>query len=310
MVLGRFARSLKSQSEDFASADRTSQPGCLAWTRVGRSLGSPAACPFRDAGFAVNGDFMKLRIMSVALATAGLLACASQASASGFTLTYKGIVSTGSDDTNIFGLGAGASLVGQAITESFVVDYAGGANHNIAGDPYFRLNIGGAGFVTSAVTINGITKSVGSETGIDDRTDEHLNPGCIGNPNCFSSFSETSQDEDFVTTGDLVEEWRSFGDDLGRALDYHPSLALGPPVFSAADIDFEGSFFIDHQLRNFVEGTTIFSYDTSAQFSPDSITITTFGGGVPEPGAWALMIVGFGGIGAAARRRRSAMALA
>ena len=117
MVLGRFARSLKSQSEDFASADRTSQPGCLAWTRVGRSLGSPAACPFRDAGFAVNGDFMKLRIMSVALATAGLLACASQASASGFTLTYMGIVSTGSDDTNIFGLGAGIFFAGYFLFE-------------------------------------------------------------------------------------------------------------------------------------------------------------------------------------------------
>jgi hypothetical protein len=247
---------------------------------------------------------MKLRILSAAAAAVGLLGCASQAAASGFTLTYQGIVSLGSDDTNIFGLGAGASLVGQAITESFVVDYAGGANHNIAGAPYFRDNSGGPGFVTSAVTINGVTVSVGSESGLDDRTDEHLNPSCAGNPNCFSSFSVASQDETFVTTGNLVEEWRSFGDDFGRALDYHPSLALGPPIFTAADnLDFEGSFFIDHSLRNFVEGTTTFAYDTSASFTPDSITITTFGG-VPEPAAWALMILGFGATGAALRRRR------
>ncbi len=36
--------------------------------------------------------------------------------------------------------------------------------------------------------------------------------------------------------------------------------------------------------------------------------ITTPGGGVPEPAAWALMILGFGGAGAMLRRRRAALA--
>ena len=35
-----------------------------------------------------------------------------------------------------------------------------------------------------------------------------------------------------------------------------------------------------------------------------------FGGGVPEPATWGLMIVGFGAIGAVLRRRRAAAALA
>ncbi len=39
------------------------------------------------------------------------------------------------------------------------------------------------------------------------------------------------------------------------------------------------------------------------------ITFSTLGGGVPEPASWALMLVGFGGLGAAMRRRR-AVALA
>jgi hypothetical protein len=38
-------------------------------------------------------------------------------------------------------------------------------------------------------------------------------------------------------------------------------------------------------------------------------TVTTHGG-VPEPAAWAMMLVGFGGLGALLRRRRSALALA
>lgn len=40
----------------------------------------------------------------------------------------------------------------------------------------------------------------------------------------------------------------------------------------------------------------------------DSITVT--GGGVPEPASWALMIAGFGLVGAAVRRRRAALATA
>ena len=39
------------------------------------------------------------------------------------------------------------------------------------------------------------------------------------------------------------------------------------------------------------------------------ITFSTLGGGVPEPASWALMLVGFGGLGMAMRRRR-AVALA
>jgi hypothetical protein len=253
---------------------------------------------------------MKLRILSAALATAGLLGFASQAAASGFILTFQGVVSTGSDDTNIFGLGSGASLVGQGISESFVVDYAGGGNHNIAGAPYFRDNIGGTGFITSAVTINGVTTSVGSETGIDDRTDYHLDPACSGNPNCKSGFSEFTGDESFVNTPGFLESWNTFGGDFGQNLNYHPSLALGPPVFTAADnLDFFGSFTISHELFDQTHGVPVFDYETTGMFTADRVTITTFGG-VPEPAGWALMIAGFGATGAALRRRRSAMARA
>jgi hypothetical protein len=37
--------------------------------------------------------------------------------------------------------------------------------------------------------------------------------------------------------------------------------------------------------------------------------VTFFGAAVPEPGAWAMMIVGFGGVGALVRRRRPAPAV-
>ena len=250
---------------------------------------------------------MKLRILGAALAAVGLMGVASQAAASGFVITYHGTIDFGSDDTNIFGLGAGANLGGQAITQSFKVDYAGGANHDIAGAPYFRSSIGGPGFISSAVTINNITTSIGSDVGIDDRTDEHLNPNTC--PVCKSSFSVFTGDESFSNVDGILESWSRDGGDFGKSFDYHPSLALKAPVFGPADnMELFGSFNINHSLFDNNRGTSIFDDTTYASFKADSYSITSFGG-APEPAAWALMLVGFGAAGAALRRR-SASALA
>jgi len=48
----------------------------------------------------------------------------------------------------------------------------------------------------------------------------------------------------------------------------------------------------------------------SVSIDGDPLTFSLAGGGVPEPASWALMLVGFGGLGAALRARRRAGALA
>lgn len=48
-------------------------------------------------------------------------------------------------------------------------------------------------------------------------------------------------------------------------------------------------------------------HDSGNGLTDDVIAYTAGAGGVPEPAAWAMMLVGFGGLGAVLRRRRSSM---
>lgn len=49
---------------------------------------------------------------------------------------------------------------------------------------------------------------------------------------------------------------------------------------------------------------------TSAAFEVDNLSISANVVGVPEAGTWAMMVVGFGAIGAASRRRRTSLTFA
>jgi hypothetical protein len=53
---------------------------------------------------------------------------------------------------------------------------------------------------------------------------------------------------------------------------------------------------------NLAPGTTFITLDDTQGFSNAALYST--GGAVPEPGTWALMLLGFGGIGVSMRRRR------
>ncbi|HQY95332.1 MAG: PEPxxWA-CTERM sorting domain-containing protein [Sphingobium sp.] len=74
-----------------------------------------------------------------------------------------------------------------------------------------------------------------------------------------------------------------------------PAIFPPPPPPASGDDDeitsFGGGLFYSDGLNKF-------------HFNANLLTITPVAGGVPEPSTWALKILGFGGIGAAMRRRR------
>lgn len=99
-----------------------------------------------------------------------------------------------------------------------------------------------------------------------------------------------------LLTGACVVSYSSFGDPIGRGGTSRPSLrmALAAEPSPSEPVDFDRFRF---ELPTFKNG--VLSYQLLAPTSA-----------VPEPATWAMMILGFGLIGVAARRLRATPALA
>jgi hypothetical protein len=88
---------------------------------------------------------------------------------------------------------------------------------------------------------------------------------------------------------------------------------VGPYLLDSAGISFSaGEYF--NLYRNidgsFSECHGTCDYLQKAYYVPPRVTLSfgSEGGAVPEPASWALMLMGFGGLGAALRRRRALVA--
>ena len=239
----------------------------------------------------------------------GLLAAPPPAAAA-VTYTYTGTVESGFDETGVFNL-AGQDLAGRGLTftATFVREDLPGAGQ------YFDATTSRiAGFdanspVLGTITINGRTHSIGSYIGQQSQQDdpEGCGPGC-GN----EQFDHNTQDRvdalDPVTglktyvNNDLSLGGFGLNTNFLASPDYHTL-----PSLSAAD---GVTFFGSVRLEDFVLGSDDqrLSHNYGfAHLTPTALTVFGFAepvGGVPEPTAWALMILGFGGVGATLRGHR------
>ena len=231
-------------------------------------------------------------MVSGALALAASLGLAQPASATIYNLTYKGVVTSALDQTGEFG--AGANLVGQAFTAQVVYDNApAGATHWSGAYYDYLMGDGAANPVTASILLNGVTKTFGATSGYDERQDNTLNPNCMFG--CTDANFQQHAEDRFTQSGLYTLNYINLG---GFSSDGSLSgLAHTVPNFTNPPI----------QLYAFVNlfQQDIFTLDSrhhaSVNVRIDSIT----GGGVPEPGAWALMLMGFGAVGIWQRRRRA-----
>ncbi len=245
---------------------------------------------------------MSNRFMAAGAAAAVLLA-AGQASATVYHLTYSGHVTQASDSSLADGpsfLGTAAALVGQTFTANVVFDNAvPGQGHS---SNAFADTIYGLGVATADITVAGHTFTLGSTRGLDERNDYRLEQNCMG-PGCdtgmwlLEAVNETINPSHIYTL-QYINLFAQGVEVSGLAHDTAPNFT-NPPVGLGAFM----SLFQQDQGG----GSPHTLYDTDVSVQIDSITggdrwVPT--GGVPEPGAWALMLVGFGALGAALRGRR------
>lgn len=220
-----------------------------------------------------------------------------QAVATVIVTRWTGTLSGGTDYPNLFGLGYNQSLNGLAFTAVYTTDdtIVGGT---ISRDVYSSGISSGGGLnrvwaksTTAVLTINGHSFSF-SGPSVD-----------------YADFDVINRLPVFAADGsgiDYVQNWveSSYGGPQGRGFlinnfvqsktvdflhspDYRAPFSVTP----AAGIAFSGGFAID--------GGAVGSF---SNFVTTGVTTTV--GGVPEPASWALLLTGFGVVGAAARRRR------
>jgi hypothetical protein len=218
-----------------------------------------------------------MKIRSIAAASAVLAVVSSAARADIVTETYTGWV-TGTDYAGYFGA-AGAQLESPAFTATYVFDTnlsgAGQYNNGNAVQTY------GSGYQSPAISasllINGRTFNIP-----------------------ISQDSSNFSLSNVAATGHLIAESYvqidSAGDNIGN---YISTRDPNAPVLTSLNTPFSyslaGSYYYLDQ-----EGQFDYGADNLVLFS-ETVALTD---GVPEPSTWAMMILGFLGIGWMAYRRR------
>lgn len=234
----------------------------------------------------------KALLAKLAVAASISLIATTAAHATITTATYTGTVTGGFDNVGFLGT-PGASLVGKSYTATYSIDdtvaaiyYAtpgessqilGGSAWGFPSSPVSgTINIGGITFIVlgnniAAVTQLDVPGAHGEHHELHDIFDF---PG--GSSNAVLS-------NNIYGYNDSVNVW-----------DFHGPLHHDVLPDEQAD----GAF----ALWSYSDKGG-YDYSIVANLTPTSVTITS-SSPVPEPGAWAMMICGFGLVGTLARRRR------
>ena len=227
---------------------------------------------------------------AVAVATA---ASGSAASAAIFTATYTGTVSSGYDQTGEFGT-AGADLAGLEFTSTYRFDTSLGVD-DVTG--YYEQNSGGSAYGTATPMLDATLK-IGAVT--------------VHVPGGYQGYSLSYNDGNFGVIKNISKSFYSDSSSNGGRYVYNYIYTNAAPTtisngFSSAPSGTFSGFSDGYYQNSFYNYDTGYIYSNYAHLVQDHVTIS---GAVPEPATWGLMLMGFGGLGAMLRRRRSRGVLA
>lgn len=213
----------------------------------------------------------------LAAAAIGLAAWAGAADATVITITETGTIV---GDDNTYGTGTefgavAADLIGLQFSVTYQFDTDLGDVMSDAYGSYFY----GPG--TASITINGITQTVSGDPDYSTTQRSNLDPSW-GAPYPAQYFSVVQTQQ---IGGDFVEDYLT-------------------PSTPFASTDLTAPYY--HQVGGADLYQYVFGQIGDTHFHGSIETLSANGGvaPVPEPASWALMLAGFGAIGAAMRSRR------
>lgn len=240
------------------------------------------------------------------LATASVLslvAMAAPASAKLIPITYTGTVSSGYDQTGLFG-SSGANLSGAAFVATYLFDTAFGTTSSYSYNDWYSYSTtsiyGGSAYgttspaVSATVTINGKTVAISTAYA-----------------SSMSAYNETFYGTQYNGQNVSVQDSSNDGSvyksiSLNNYLNSVNGAAISPNfedvVYGSMDGLNAGGSFSAYQY-NYSTGTWTNSY---ANFVTSFVSNGV--GAVPEPATWLMMICGLGAVGVALRRRKVASA--
>ncbi len=236
--------------------------------------------------------------LSGVLLAGACLAVASQASAKDITFTYTGTVASFIDVDDVYGFGAGANLAGDAVTDTYVIDLNGPSaaftGGPLAGGGQFNSEHSflPSGASSASSTIGGHTVSFDYD--VFDYAEQYTSP-----PAPIDHSLIESQSIGFETTGSAIGSEFLIRDEAESTSHLLPLSLTGGYTRTQAQLEKPGGGFFDGVFEPYDPNATLGSFD---------ITSVTVNSGVPEPGAWAMMLIGLSGLGATMRTRRRALA--
>jgi hypothetical protein len=219
----------------------------------------------------------------VTLALAASLSAAPAWAASFIQITYQGVFSSGTDTGGLFGA-AGSSLVGQSYTATFAIDTTNVVTSSAYNTLYY--NVAGLSPVvtTATITVGGVSTLIAGSTSGSMSKSDYSNAGRY-----LVTFTDLAGDGSLSARTNFqvfLPAGQASGIDTVIPTTAIPS--ANPSVFTLTMAD--GSL---------ATGKIASFSVSSATGLPTSL--------VPEPATWMTMILGFGMIGGAMRRRRSVL---
>jgi hypothetical protein len=233
---------------------------------------------------------MNSKLVSVVAAVA-MLAGVSQASAAIMDVTYTGTVSLGTDTFGVFGI-PGRDLAGQSWVATYTFDTLSSPSYSYSSS-YHNYVYGGSSHentsspvLSSMITINGVGKVVvGSYSGFD-----------IGYNNGF----HTGNNSGYSTQHHIAENSGSGSHEylINYIYNYNASLLASITTPFTHTVDANDYAYGTYYLANGTGSESIYAKLATLTVSEHGVAA------VPEPSTWAMMLLGFAGVGFAAYRKK------